>query len=71
MVYAYSEQNDNGNYQTAEGTRYLVHFAARVHGKVRDCWQQYDSKEAALEAMGLTAVPVEVPEEQLLIEQAE
>lgn len=71
MIYAYSEQDDNGNYQTADGTRYLVHFASRVHGKVRDCWKQYESDEAALEAMGLTAVPVEVPEEELLGEQAE
>lgn len=54
MIYAYKERNKNGNYQTAAGTRYFVHFAVRVHGKVSDCWKQYDSEEAALEAMRLT-----------------
>lgn len=69
MIYAYKERNKNGNYQTAAGTRYFVHFASRLHGKVRDCWKSYESKEAALEAMRLTAVPVEVPEdEQFLTE---
>lgn len=66
MIYAYKERNKNGDYQTAAGTRYFVYFAARLHGNVRDCWKQYESKEAALEAMRLTAVPV--PEE-LLTEQ--
>lgn len=64
MIYAYTEQNDNGNYVDLNGVRYIVHLAARLHGKVRDCWKSYESKEAALEAMRLTAVPV--PEEQLL-----
>ena len=53
MIYAYKERNKNGNYQTAAGTRYFVYFAARVHGKVRDCWKAYESKEAALEYFGL------------------
>lgn len=69
MIYAYKERNKNGNYQTAAGTRYFVYFAARVHGKVRDCWKAYESKEAALEAMKLTAVPV--PEEEFLTEDTD
>lgn len=54
MIYAYKERNKNGNYQTSAGTRYFVYFAARLHGAVRDCWKQYESKEAALEYFGLT-----------------
>ena len=52
----------SGNYQTAAGTRYLVHTARKVHGVRRDCWREYESLEAALAAMKLTLVPV--PEEQ-------
>lgn len=58
MVYAYKERNKAGNYQTAAGTRYLVHMAKRVHGARRDCWREYESIEAALEDMKLTPVPV-------------
>lgn len=54
MIYAYKERNKNGNYQTAAGTRYFVYFASRLHGKVRDCWKAYESKEAALDQFGLT-----------------
>lgn len=53
MIYAYKERNKNGDYQTAAGTRYIVHFASRLHGKVRDCWKAYDSKEAALASFKL------------------
>lgn len=65
MIYAYKERNKDGNYQTAAGTRYLVHTASRVHGARRDCWREYESLEAALEAMKLEPVPVseeEMPE---------
>lgn len=63
MIYAYKERNKGGNYQTAAGVRYLVHTASRVHGARRECWQEYESLEAALEAMKLSPVPV--PEEEL------
>ena len=63
MIYAYKERNEGGNYQTAAGTRYLVHTARRVHGARRDCWRAYESLEAALDAMKLEPVPV--PEEEL------
>lgn len=54
MIYAYKERNENGNYVDLNGMRYIVHLAARLHGKVRDCWKPYESKEAALEQFGLT-----------------
>lgn len=63
MIYAYKERNKDGNYQTAAGTRYLVHTASRIHGVRRDCWREYESLEAALEAMKLSPVPV--PENEL------
>lgn len=63
MIYAYKERNNDGNYQTAAGTRYIVHTASRLHGAVRDCWKEYESLEAALEAMKLSPVPA--PEEEL------
>jgi hypothetical protein len=68
MIYEYKERNANGNYQAADGTRYLVHTARRVHGVRRACWQEYESLEAALEAMQLepVPVPVPVPEEETL-----
>lgn len=58
MIYAYKERNKNGNYQTAAGTRYLVHTASRVHGARRACWKEYESLAAALAAMKLEPVPV-------------
>lgn len=58
MIYAYKERNKSGNYQTAAGTRYLVHTACRVHGARRACWKEYESLESALAAMKLTLVPV-------------
>lgn len=64
MIYAYKERNKDGNYQTAAGTRYLVHTARRVHGARRACWKEYESLEAALVAMKLEPVPI--PEEELL-----
>lgn len=64
MIYAYKERNNDGNYQTAEGERYLVHTARRVHGARRSCWREYESLAAALAAMQLEPVPV--PEEELL-----
>lgn len=63
MIYAYRERNSNGNYQTSDGTRYLVHTARRVHGARRACWKEYESLEAALAAMDLEPVPV--PEEEM------
>lgn len=63
MIYAYKERNKDGNYQTAAGTRYIVHTASRIHGARRDCWKEYESLEAALAAMKLEPVPV--PEEEL------
>lgn len=63
MIYAYKERNKEGNYQTAAGTRYLVHTASRVHGARRDCWREYESLEDALATMKLTPVPV--PEEEM------
>ena len=63
MIYAYKERNKDGNYQTAAGTRYLVHTARRVHGAKRACWKEYESLEAALDAMKLTPVPE--PEEAM------
>lgn len=63
MIYAYKERNKDGNYQTAAGTRYLVHTARRVHGARRECWKEYESLEAALAAMKLSPVPV--PEEEI------
>lgn len=73
MIYAYKERNKNGNYQTAAGTRYIVYFASRLHGKVRDCWKAYESKEAALEAFGLQTYidPEALMEEQLLTENTD
>lgn len=65
MIYAYKERNKDGNYQTSAGTRYLVHTASRVHGARRECWKEYESLEAALDAMKLEPVPVPVPEEEL------
>ena len=53
MIYAYKEQNEEGNYQTSDGTRYLVHTARRVHGARRACWREYESLEAALAEMKL------------------
>ena len=64
MIYAYKERNKEGNYQTAAGTRYLVHTARRVHGARRACWREYESLEAALAAMKLEPVPV--PEDETL-----
>lgn len=64
MIYAYEERNKDGNYQTAAGTRYLVHTARKVHGVRRACWKEYESLEAALAAMKLEPVPV--PEDELL-----
>lgn len=69
MIYAYKERNKDGNYQTAAGTRYIVHTASRIHGARRDCWQKYESLEAALEAMKLETVPVpdeEMPEGEVI-----
>lgn len=63
MIYAYKERNEAGNYETLDGTRYIVHTASRVHGARRACWQEYVSLEAALVDMGLSPVPV--PEEEL------
>lgn len=60
MIYAYKERNKAGNYQTAAGTRYLVHTASRVHGARRACWKEYESLDAALAAMKLKPVPPEV-----------
>ena len=62
MIYAYKERNKAGNYQTAAGTRYLVHTASRVHGAKRSCWREYESLEAALAAMKLEPVPAPEPE---------
>lgn len=59
MIYAYKVRNKNGNYQTAAGTRYLVHTASRVHGARRACWNEYESLAAALAAMKLTPVPID------------
>lgn len=53
MIYAYKEPSDAGNYVDADEVRWTVHFAARLHGNVRDCWKAYDSKAAALEFFGL------------------
>lgn len=62
MIYAYQERNEDGNYQTADGTRYQVHTASRVHGAKRACWREYESLEDALEAMKLEPVPVPMDE---------
>lgn len=62
MIYAYREWNADGDYQTDDGTRYIVHTASRIHGARRDCWQEYESLEAALEAMKLSPVPVQEEE---------
>lgn len=57
MIYAYREQNDAGNYQTADGARFMVYTAASLHGAVRDCWQEFESLAAALAAWGLEPLP--------------
>lgn len=57
MIYAYKEKNNQGNYQTSDGTRYVVYTASQLLGVVKSCWHEYDSLEAALDEMGLTPVP--------------
>lgn len=59
MIYAYKERNKLGNYQTAAGTRYIVHPASRLMGVVKKCWKEYENLEAALEAMKLSPVAEE------------
>ena len=69
MIYAYKERNKEGNYQTAAGTRYLVHTARRVHGARRECWREYESMDAVLAAMKLEPIPVreeEMPEGEVI-----
>lgn len=57
MIYAYKEKNALGNYQTPDGTRYVVYTASRLLGIVKECWKEYESHEDALAMMQLRPVP--------------
>lgn len=54
MIYAYKKQNDLGNYVDASGMRFVLYTASRLYSDNRSCWQEYEDKETALAALGLT-----------------
>lgn len=52
-MYAYKEQNDMGECVNARGVRYVLHTASKLYSDKRDCWQEFASREAAMEHFGL------------------
>lgn len=55
MIYARKNKNECGDYVDTAAARWSVMFAANPYNPAR--WQQFDSEEAALEALGLTFDP--------------
>lgn len=69
MIYAYKKEDVNGDYVDANSLRWTVNTASRITGKKRDCWQLYESLEAALAHWGLVLyVDPEMEEELSTIE---
>lgn len=54
MIYAYKKQNDMGNYVNDKGVRFVLYTASRLYSDTRPCWQEYEDKDAALAALGLS-----------------
>lgn len=69
-MYAYTEKNKNGECVNARGVRYVLHMASRLYSDKRSCWQEFESREAAMAHFGLKPYldPKEAVEAQLLTE---